>query len=186
MRLFVALDLNDAVRTALAAFCEALRVEFPSARWVRSEAIHVTLKFIGEVSEDRVEKIENALSVVNSGVPVEMTVRGTGFFPNERRPRVFWIGIDATPNLAEIAAQVETQLEPLGIPRESREFKPHLTLARIEETRGIEKLHEAIRQVAPADFGTIRTNEMYLYRSELGRGGAKYTRVKTLAFAERI
>ncbi len=94
MRLFVALDLSDAVRTAIAKFCETLRAEFPSARWVRSEGIHVTLKFIGEVEDDRVEKIENALSTVVSNVPVEMNFRGTGFFPNERRPRVFWIGIE--------------------------------------------------------------------------------------------
>jgi 2'-5' RNA ligase len=184
VRLFVALDLSDVVRTEIARFCEALRAEFPSPRWVRGEGIHVTLKFIGEVSDDRVEKIGNALSAVAPSAPVEMNFRGTGFFPNERRPRVFWIGIVATPNLAEIAAQVETQLEPLGIARESREFKPHLTLARIEETRGIEKLHDAIRRSAPVDFGTVRTNEMYLYRSELGRSGAKYTRVKTFAFAK--
>jgi RNA 2',3'-cyclic 3'-phosphodiesterase len=185
MRLFVALDLSDSVRAALAKFCEKLRAEFPAARWVRGEGIHVTLKFIGEVDDDRVEKIEKSLSIVDSAGPVEMSFRGTGFFPDERRPRVFWIGIDATPNLAEIAAQVETQLEPLGIARESREFKPHLTLARIEESRGIEKLRDAIRRYGPVQFGTVRTNEMYLYRSELGRGGARYTRVKTFGFAKR-
>jgi 2'-5' RNA ligase len=73
----------------------------------------------------------------------------------------------------------------LVIARESREFKPHLTLARIEELRGIEKLRDAIRRSALADFGTVHTNEMHLYRSELGRGGAKYTRVKTFAFAKQ-
>ena len=180
----MALDLSDAVRTEIAKFCEALRAEFPSARWVRSEGIHVTLKFIGEVNDERVEKIETALDTVASNAPVEMNFRGTGFFPNERRPRVLWIGIEATPNLAEIAGQVETELEPLGVARESREFKPHLTLARIEETRGIEKLHDAMRR-APADFGIVRTNEMHLYRSELGRGGAKYSRVKNFTFAKQ-
>ena len=185
MRLFVALDLSNAVRAGIANFCETLRADFPSARWVRSEGIHVTLKFIGEVSDGRVEQIEDALGTVVCNAAVEMRFRGTGFFPNEWRPRVFWIGIEATPNLAEIAAQFETMLEPLGIARESREFKPHLTLARIEETRGIEKLHDAIRRIGPVDFGTVRTNEMYLYRSELGRGGAKYTRLKTFTFAKR-
>jgi RNA 2',3'-cyclic 3'-phosphodiesterase len=183
MRLFVALDLSDAVRTALAEFCEKLRAEFPSARWVRSEGMHVTVKFIGEASGDGAAQIEDALSAVRSDAPVEMSFRGSGFFPDERRPRVFWIGIEATPNLGEIAARVETQLEPLGIAHESREFKPHLTLARFEETRGIEKLHDAMRRSAPEDFGTMRTNEMHLYQSELGRGGAKYTRVKTFVFA---
>lgn len=184
MRLFVALDLSDAVRSEIVKFSEKLRAEFPAARWARSEGIHVTLKFIGEVQDERIPQIENALSGVNSAAPVEMNFRGAGFFPDERRPRVFWIGIQGTPNLAEIAAQIETQLEPLGVARESREFKPHLTLARISESRGIERLREVLRKRGAIDFGTVRTNEMYLYRSELGRGGAKYTRIKTFAFAK--
>jgi RNA 2',3'-cyclic 3'-phosphodiesterase len=166
----------------MAKFCEQLRAEFPSARWARSEGIHVTLKFIGEVGDDRIAQIENALSGVKSAAVVEMNFRGAGFFPDGRRPRVFWIGIDGTPNLAEIAEQIEMRLEPLGIARESREFKPHLTLARISESRGIEKLRDALRKHSAIDFGAVRTNEMHLYRSELGRGGAKYTRLKSFTF----
>jgi 2'-5' RNA ligase len=184
MRLFVALDLNDSVRAEIATFCEKMRAQFPSARWARIEGIHVTLKFIGEIPEEGVARIENVLGAVHSDALVEMNFRGAGFFPDERRPRVFWIGIDAAPNLAEIAAQIETQLETLGVARESREFKPHLTLARISELRGVEKLREALRRNGPAEFGVVRTNEMHLYRSELGRGGAKYTRVKTFAFSK--
>jgi len=184
VRLFVALELNEAVRAALAQFCDRLRVAFPAARWVRSEGIHVTLKFIGEVNEDRVDQMENALSAVHSAAPVEMNFRGAGFFPDEHHPQVFWIGIDSTPNLAEIAAQIESRLESLGVVRESRKFKPHLTLARITETRGIDKLHDTLRRHGPANFGTVRTNEMHLYRSELGLGGAKYIRIKTFIFAK--
>jgi 2'-5' RNA ligase len=184
VRLFVALDLSDSVRDAVAQFSDKLRAEFPSARWTRIEGIHVTLKFIGEVSDERAVRIEDALSAVHSDAPIEMKIRGAGFFPDERRPHVFWIGIDATPNLAEIAAQVETLLEALGVARESREFKPHLTLARIAESRGIEKLHDALNRCGPVDFGTVRTNEMHLYRSELGRGRAKYSRLKTFAFTK--
>jgi 2'-5' RNA ligase len=180
----VALDLSEAVRAEIAKFCGALCAEFPSARWVRIEGIHVTLKFIGEVAEASAAKIEDALSGVHSDAPVEMNFRGTGFFPDDRRPRVFWFGIDATPNLAEIATQIEIQLKPLGIPRESREFKPHLTLARISEPRGIERLRDTLRRYGSVDFGAVRTNEMHLYRSELDRGGAKYTRLRTLIFAK--
>jgi 2'-5' RNA ligase len=180
----VALDLSNEVRAAIAQFSEKLRTEFPSAKWARSEGIHVTLKFIGEVQEERVAQIEDALSAVNSAMPVEMNFRGAGFFPDDRRPRVFWIGIDGTSNLAQIAAQIETRLEPLGIPRESREFKPHLTLARISELRGIEKLRDALRKRDSLDFGTVRTNEMHLFQSELGRAGSKYTCLKTFIFAK--
>jgi 2'-5' RNA ligase len=183
VRLFVALDLSEEVRAALAQFCDKLRSEFPSARWVRTEGIHVTLKFIGEVNEDRVAVIESALASVRSSAPVEMKFRGVGFFPDTRRPRVFWAGIEGSPNLAEIAAQIETGLAPLGIARESREFKPHLTLARIQDARGIEKLHDAVRRQGSTDIGSVRTNEMHLYQSHLGRGGSKYILLKTFAFS---
>jgi 2'-5' RNA ligase len=183
VRLFVALDLSESVRAAISAFCEKLRRAFPAARWARPEGIHVTLKFIGEVNEDRVIPIQAALGKSHSDAPVEMNFRGTGFFPNERRPRVFWVGIEASPNLAEIASEIETQLEPLGIAREAREFRPHLTLARFDDNRGIEKLHAALQETGPQEFGAVKTSEVYLYQSKLGRGGAQYTRLATFQFS---
>ena len=86
MRLFVALDLTVALREAIAQFCAKIRPALLDARWVRPEAIHVTLKFIGETSEDRVALIGKALSTVHSAAPVEMEFRGVGFFPDARRP----------------------------------------------------------------------------------------------------
>ncbi|HUK31666.1 MAG TPA: RNA 2',3'-cyclic phosphodiesterase [Candidatus Acidoferrum sp.] len=183
MRLFVALDLSDSVRTAISNFCEKLRRAYPAARWVRTEGIHVTLKFIGEVKEDRVAPIQAALGKVFTQAPVEMNFHGTGFFPNERRPRVFWIGIHATPNLAQIASDIESRLEPLGIAREDREFRPHLTLARFNETGGIDKLLAALRESTSQKFGAVKTSEMYLYQSKLGRGGAQYIRLATFHFS---
>jgi 2'-5' RNA ligase len=183
VRLFVALDLSESVRAAISAFCEKLRLAIPAARWVRPEGIHVTLKFIGEVNDDRVRPIQSALGKIHSAAPAEMSFRGTGFFPNDRRPRVFWIGIDASPNLAQIASKIEAQLEPLGIAREARDFSPHLTVARFDNLRGIEKLHAALRESGPREFGAVKTSEMVLYQSKPGRGGAQYTRVATFQFS---
>jgi 2'-5' RNA ligase len=183
VRLFVALDLSEPVRAAISTFCEKLRRAFPTARWVRPEGIHVTLKFIGEINEDRVPPIQAALERIHSDAPVELHFHGTCFFPNERRARVFWVGIEASPNLAQIAVEIESHLEPLGIARESREFRPHLTLARIEESRGIEKLHAALQEAGPQEFGATKTSEMYLYESKLGRGGAQYSRLATFHFS---
>ena len=183
MRLFVALDLSESVRAAIAAFCEKLRRALPSARWVRPEGIHVTLKFIGELNQDRVAPIQTALGKIHSAAPVEMALRGTGFFPNERRPRVLWAGIDASPNLAQLAAEIESQLEPLGIARESREFRPHLTLARFDDVHDIENLHAALKESSTQEFGAVKTSEIHLYESKLGRGGAQYTRLATFHFS---
>jgi 2'-5' RNA ligase len=183
MRLFVALDLNESVRAAISAFCENLRRAYPEARWARPAGIHVTLKFVGEVKEDRVAPIQAALGKVFTAAPIEMDFRGTGFFPNEHRPRVFWIGIHATPNLAQIASEIESQLEALGIARETRDFLPHLTLARFDDNRGIDKLLAALRESSSQEFGAVKTSEMHLYQSKLGHGGAQYTRLKTFHFS---
>ncbi len=183
MRLFVALDLGESVRAAILAFCEKLRRALPAARWVRPEGIHVTLKFIGEVEEDRVAPIQSALEKIHSAAPVEMIFRGTGFFPNERRPRVFWVGIDASPKLPQIASEIEARLEPFGIARETREFRPHLTLARFDDFRSIEKLHAPLRESGAQEFGAVKTSDMHLYQSKLGPNGAQYTRLATFHFS---
>jgi RNA 2',3'-cyclic 3'-phosphodiesterase len=184
MRLFVALDLTPAIREEISQFCANMRAAMPDARWVRVESIHVTLKFIGEVKEDIVPKIREALAKVHSSAGVDLNVHGVGFFPNARRPRVFWAGMEASSNLANIAAQVETALEPIGIPRESREFRPHLTLARIESPRGIAALHGKLCEAGDVQFGSMRTSEMHLMQSELLRDGARHTRVAIFTFVD--
>ena len=177
------MDLTEAVRASIAQFCDKLRRAYPEARWVRTEGMHITLKFIGEANEARAEAIRTALRAVRSEAPADLIFRKVGFFPNELRPRLFWVGIDASANLAEIAREIESNLERVGVAREAREFKPHLTLARFDEPRKLEKLHTAIQSAGAAEFGTVRTNEMYLYRSNLERGGAKYTKIETFVFA---
>ncbi|HET9402508.1 MAG TPA: RNA 2',3'-cyclic phosphodiesterase [Candidatus Acidoferrales bacterium] len=183
MRLFVAIDLSDSVREAIATFVQKMRAACPSAKWARVEGLHVTLKFIGEVKEPVISQIADALAEVHASNPVDLNVCGTGFFPSSKRPRVFWAGMQASPNLASIALDIDARLEPLGIVRETREFKPHLTLARFDSPRGLEPLHQALQSAGEPNFGSIRTCEFRLYRSELMHGGARYTPLRTFCFA---
>ena len=112
-----------------------------------------------------------------------MHFRGLGFFPNERRPRVLWAGMEASANLPELVASIERALAPLGIPAESREFVPHLTLARFETDgtfrRDLEKLVRVTSELKSYDFGKTRETEFHLFRSILKRSGAEYTRQQT-------
>lgn len=183
MRVFLALDIPDEVRQSISEVSKKLARACPQARWARVEGLHVTLKFIGETTPEMVERIKASLATVRSEMPVEMSFRGAGFFPNERHPRVFWVGIAATPNLAELAADVERRLEPLGIPREQRPFRPHLTLARFQSEEGLAGLREVLGSLGALEFGATRTGELYLYQSRLKPGGAEYTRLARLAFA---
>ena len=185
MRLFVALDIPDGVRRAIGEMIARLRDVAHGARWVRAEGVHVTLKFIGEMPAERVASIKQALrGARGAGVvaPVEANFRGAGFFPNERHPRVFWAGVEASPNLAELAREVDARLSSLGIAAETREFRPHLTLARFKSEDGLPRLREEIKKLEPFDFGSMQASEFHLFQSLLGAGGAKYTKLATFPF----
>ncbi|MGH9804298.1 MAG: RNA 2',3'-cyclic phosphodiesterase [Candidatus Acidiferrales bacterium] len=98
MRLFVALELTQSVRTALRELLERLQRAAADVRWVRPEGMHLTLKFIGEAPAEKLPPLQQALARVASPAPVELDFRGLGYFPSERRPRVVWVGIEASHN----------------------------------------------------------------------------------------
>lgn len=183
MRLFVALEISEGVRRTLAAFIERIRNASRGPRWVRVEGLHVTLKFIGEMPPETVSPLEKALAQVRSNAAVDLRFRGGGFFPNERHPRVFWIGAEASPNLAELAAAVDVQTAKFGAAAEDRVYTPHLTLARFRSDDGLPQLREAIRDLEPLEFGEMRATEFHLIRNELMPGGSRYTRLATFPFA---
>ncbi len=189
MRLFVALEIPSAVRENLDALINELRAADASssknkARWVRTENLHVTLKFIGNVDAGKLDAIRAALAEVCSGGAVELHFRGLGFFPNEKRPRVLWAGIEASPHLVTLAADIDARLEKLGIPHETREFSPHLTLARFDPPGISEKLCAAALENAAREFGAVRTGEFHLFESKTRPTGAEYTRLSSFSFAK--
>jgi RNA 2',3'-cyclic 3'-phosphodiesterase len=182
VRLFVALDIPDAVRAALSELSDQLKRVCPNARWVRLEGVHITLKFIGEVPSEQAEDIRRALHNIPSFSPIEVRFAGLGFFPSARRPRVFWAGVEASPQLAAMAAAIEMKLEPLGIPPEKRPFHPHLTLARLETPERMQALSAAVEALGTPEFGRETFKEFHLYQSVLKRSGAEYTRLVTYPF----
>lgn len=188
MRLFVALDFPDEVRRNLAEVIARLKPTCRGARWVRPESMHLTLKFIGHAVKDddtqRLAGLRAALAKIHSDGPVKLRFRGVGFFPNERRPRVVWCGVEASPNLAQIAADVDRAAETLGIPREERKFVPHLTLARIEPPRGSEPLVRAAEELRSSDLGAASETRFYLFESKLKPSGAEYRKIEAFDFVK--
>lgn len=183
MRLFVALDIPEEVRNAIGALASRLRPLCESARWVRIEGAHVTLKFIGEVSVEKAQEIKAALAAVPPRAPMKIVFRGVGFFPNERRPRVLWAGVESGDDLTALAAAVQA-VEPSGFGREQRAFSPHLTLARFDSPSGLQPLLDGIAAAGPLQFGDTMAKEFHLYQSVLKRGSAEYTRQATYRFSE--
>ena len=195
MRLFVALDIPGETREALAALIAKLQHKCPSAHWVRPEAMHITLKFIGHTDPENLPAIHDALAKLKSPGPIEMHFRGLGFFPGEKRPRVFWCGVDASPNAAALAAAMDQRLAKFGVEPEGRPFTPHLTLARFKEKEGDAHAHgkrakeaaqivDVAHEMQEEDFGAIRTPEFHLFESKTKATGAEYTRLETFHFAE--
>lgn len=184
MRLFVALDLRDDVRRAIRDLIARLKPASRNARWVRPEGMHITLKFIGYADAEALDPIRSALAKIRSDGPVDMRYRGIGFFPNERRPRVIWCGMEASPNLAPLAANIERALEALGIAPESREFVPHLTLARFNPPARADELVRAAAEWQSLELGSARETEFFLFESILRPSGAEYKKLASYSFVE--
>jgi 2'-5' RNA ligase len=179
VRLFVAFDVPEQVREKLAELRVRLKKICLNSRWMSLESVHLTLKFIGEVSLETVEKIRQALGIPPEFPPILLRFAGLGFFPSARRPRVFWAGVAADPQLAALAGAIEAKLEPLGIPAEKRDFHPHLTLARFDSPQGTQALVAAVEALGAPEFGSETFHEFHLYQSVLKRSGAEYTRLVT-------
>src|ERR1039457_1697986 len=184
MRLFVALDIDEAIQQRLDDYVRTLLPRLPGVRFVRSSNYHVTLQFLGEVPQP--EAVRERLRQVRAP-GFQLSVRGVGFFPDARAPRVFWAGVEA-PALPALARSIGQSLEALGFAQESG-FHPHLTLARNGSGRPRpgrgERPAEAFAPLArfvassPApEFGTMTAREFFLYESRLSTGGALYCKLE--------
>ena len=190
MRIFIGIDLEAEVRARIARFLDGVQGFAPEARWVRPESLHITLKFIGEQKTEQLEAISERLRHVEGGA-FEIRSAAYGFFPTAKAPRVFWIGIQAGPQLAALAESIDVAVAELGVPREDRPYSPHLTLARAGGRSGSPKwrkgdgpnaafatLEKRLAAMGELDFGTMTAREFILYQSQLLPGGSKYTKLQ--------
>ncbi|MBI3871767.1 MAG: RNA 2',3'-cyclic phosphodiesterase [candidate division Zixibacteria bacterium] len=176
MRSFIAINLPAQVQSDIGAIIARLRPAGPPAKWVPAENLHLTLKFLDEIREDQIDPILKAMaSGCEGGSPFEIALRGFGVFPNARKARVFWIGIDSGyETLKALAQSIDTQIATLGFPREDRPFSAHITLARLREPAPAEHLmHDAVS----VDYhsASIPVAQVDLMRSVLSSQGALYS-----------
>jgi 2'-5' RNA ligase len=196
MRLFIALDIDDAIRERIARFVEGVSGFAPEARWMNPESMHGTLKFIGEQPEPAVDQIRHVLGTITAAT-TEIHFRGYGFFPTAKSARVFWIGMEASPRLVALATAIDAKTASLGIPKEERAFSPHLTLARGAggsgsprwhkgdcPNRSFQRLQEKLSALPTPEFGTMTPREFFLYQSQLSPTGSKYTKLAAFALAQ--
>jgi RNA 2',3'-cyclic 3'-phosphodiesterase len=177
MRAFIAIEIPEEIKRGISAIQEQLRKSGADAAWTRPEGVHLTLKFLGEVSEAAVPDIEAALAAAVRGAGrCRLEVSGAGAFPNGGKPRVLWIGVRGDiERLAALHASVEGALVKLGFGPEERAFSPHLTLARIKYLRPGFSWQRALDGIRDVNLGGIEAAAISLMKSELRRDGAVYT-----------
>jgi 2'-5' RNA ligase len=181
VRLFVAVEIDHSVRVALGAFSAVLRRKAqtlaPSARigWVALEQLHITLRFIGEVDDDKAAAIAGALLMPLEAEPFDLDAAGAGAFPERGAPRVLWAGVEGgVEGLANIEAEVSRRLAACAIAREGRAYRPHITLARVRDAAGLRST-ALFETRADLRFGTSRVEAITLFQSRTSPKGAVYT-----------
>jgi len=187
IRTFVAISLTPALVNQLDNLVSTMRPLARGVRWVKPQSVHLTLKFLGSLTSDELGKVFNGMEIAQEKYPEPFRIRvqGTGCFPSERRPRVFWVGMggDDIDKLISLQELIESELAGQGFPAETRPFKPHLTVARIKENRGLSVLLEKFLQFdfPPAE---LPVEEIQVMRSELRPEGAVYSVQKTYKLKE--
>ena len=185
IRSFIAIDLPEATREAIAVLQERLKRSRAGVRWMKPGSIHLTLKFLGNILPEQVDEIAAAAAqLIRDEPPITLYAAGLGSFPSLRKPRVIWVGLQGeVDRLTKIQADLENTLETLGFAREGRGFRPHLTIGRIKDRHRLQGLIEAMSTVELPEFNSFDANEIILYKSDLRPTGAIYTKLHRMPLA---
>ncbi len=178
-RAFIAVEVPPSAE--LQKFSEAVKGLGASVKMVDLANVHITLKFLGDIPEDKVPSIESAMKAAASGIgPFTMQMKGSGAFPNLGRISVVWAGMEGAQPLVEIAKRLESSLQPLGFEPEKRKFSPHVTVARVRDGRNVRELAEVIKDWELGVFGEVRVDKLILKKSVLTPKGPVYSDVATV------
>lgn len=182
IRTFLAIRPSPETLASIGEYQTELQETGADVRWIEPSSIHLTIQFLGDVRESEIAGIERSLEQsLRPQPPITIECRGSGAFPNLKKPRVVWIGI-RSEGLSMLAERVEIALSPLGFPPEEREFNPHLTLGRIRSPRGLDRMIARLRENGERSFGVSRIDRAVLYKSELRPTGSLYTPIAELPF----
>lgn len=175
MRIFIAIELPEEKKEQLASIKGELEKIKADVKWVRPDAIHLTLKFLGEISGDRLEKIKTNLRQIIPGFgSFKIEIKGMGIFPHYNKPRIIWVGVDEE-KLKQLNHRIEEAMILLGFEKEKRDFIAHLTLGRLRSLKNKDKLIRKIKELSNLSLGEIKIKEISLMESHLSSQGARYT-----------
>ncbi|MBE3087563.1 MAG: RNA 2',3'-cyclic phosphodiesterase [Chloroflexi bacterium] len=186
LRSFVAVEIPAEIQSALARSTAPLQKALPKPliRWVAPQNVHLTLKFLGDVSPANLERLAEALKAeAVAHETFSMSVGGLGAFPTPRRARIIWIGLEAPASLMALLRGVEAVTARLGYASEDRPFSPHLTIGRVGQNvsgTDFQRIRTALEGATVGALGTLRVDAVHIFKSDLQPGGAVYTHLYTL------
>jgi RNA 2',3'-cyclic 3'-phosphodiesterase len=180
IRSFLAIELPAAIQMKIGRIEEDLKSTSADVRWVSPEKIHLTLKFFGNIEEQSIDSIVEAVKGhVTDMRPFQIVVRGTGAFPNLKNPRVIWVGlVDKEGVLASFQKSADISLAKIGFQPEDRPFRPHLTMGRVRSNRGREELIRRVGKYREEEVGEFEAERVILFKSDLTPSGSIYTRLR--------
>jgi len=187
LRSFTAIRLPAEIQQAIAQSTSGLQRALPKplVRWVPVQNIHLTLKFFGDVSPANLEQLAEALQAEAAGhAAFPVSVGGLGAFPNPRRARILWIGLEAPAGLAALQRGLESAAARMGYEAENRPFSPHLTIGRVGQSvtaADLQKIRSALEGTAVGQLGTFQVEAVSIFKSDLQPGGSVYTQLHSLA-----
>jgi 2'-5' RNA ligase len=178
LRCFIAIELPEEVKASLAGIQQHLKKSGADIRWVKTDNIHLTLKFFGDIEEHSITGIIQVLKGACSHHNIfSIEISGIGTFPAKRSPRVLWAGITAHGELVKLQAEIDEAAASLGFDPEKRAFSPHLTLGRFRSSQGKSALLEKITMLEHDRFGLFDVRSIYLIKSDLKPAGAVYSTI---------
>jgi len=190
IRAFIAIELPPKVQDCLEQVATQLKDQIGEkiVRWVPVENIHLTLKFLGDVSVNNLDVLQEIINAeAASQKKMEISIGRLGAFPKIRRPRVIWIGIESPPELMALQRNIESRTTKVGYPPDEREFSPHLTLGRVSRTASpsdVRKIGEVLSASSVGFLGVARVRAVHLYKSDLQPSGAIYSKMFTAPLGE--
>jgi 2'-5' RNA ligase len=176
MRTFIAIELEDDLKERLTALIKEFMSVSQNIRWVKKQAMHLTLKFLGEIDQDKISQIESLLTdIAHKADAFPLQLKGTGAFPpGKRKPRVLWVGITENPSLLRLQEEIESGCERMGFPKEKRRFHPHLTLGRVKDISKLGGVLPLLEEKREIFFGEMTVKKITFFQSVLKPTGAEY------------
>lgn len=186
-RLFVAIELPLPILRGIDEAIAPLRADIPEFAWTETEDCHITLKFLGDVEPDRADGLARMIDVLaRAHRPFSIHLSHLGAFPNFRRARVVWLGVEAEPRLELLQHDLELAAEVHGFEIEGRAFRPHVTLARVKAPLDTDRMRRLARAAREVDFSaSVHVAELTLFESTLAPAGARYRRIHAATLGGR-